>query len=224
HVVGAHVVNDIDSRFAREQRSIAELHGKCPVRPMQHGLAVKSDKFDASEAGWQVLYERTDGIGMAPGDPGFQFRQPVRAFAAFSDRLRGQESVLEVSTEVGIISEESRRASLDFPLAVTLQPGDVDAVHGGAAHQADRHTLAHINPSLPPGAYGWQSRPARCLSRLPGKCQPCPFTSPNSCASWMSAGSSTRSRTPRAWIGFSPAKPLRPISDSTPPRKVSMRD
>ncbi|MCY1250450.1 hypothetical protein D9M72_640950 [compost metagenome] len=46
HVVGAHVIDDIDARFAGEQRAVANLNGQGIVGTVKHRLSMKANDIN----------------------------------------------------------------------------------------------------------------------------------------------------------------------------------
>ena len=147
HVVGAEIIDDIDAKALRQRCAIADLDGEAPLRPVQHGLAVKADDVDffAASRPWRSIKGRTAAawravtiVSAAASAPGRAARSERRAASAMA--CAQQRAVLVV------IGKETRAAKSDGVFAVGLDQGHVDPVHRGAAHQADGYGVGHLDP------------------------------------------------------------------------------
>ena len=128
----AEVVGDGHAGAPGQFAGVADLPGPPPVRLVQDGLAVEAD---------QVRLPRPSAATarrpprMALGQPRRRARQ---ARSSGSSVGREVQDPPQVARAAGLVGQGQRRAERADPLAVGLQPGGIDAVQRGPAHQPDR--------------------------------------------------------------------------------------
>ena len=111
---------------------------------MQHGLAVEADDIDIMRGQAVFGQEPRHRIGVALGDLGFERRKIAGALRSFGDGLGGFERDGDPLRKGGIIGRKIGRPGLHAVAPVGLDQRQIDAVHRGAAHQAERRLdLAH---------------------------------------------------------------------------------
>ncbi|MCY1236055.1 hypothetical protein D9M72_486910 [compost metagenome] len=211
HVVGAHVVDDVNSRFAGKQRAVADLYRQGFVGTVQHGLPVEADHVDSRRRQVVLLQEGFDCFGMPQRQVALKLRQRAGPLIPLRDRLCVDQSLLQPVAKAGVIGKAGGGAALDDVFAVGPQHGDVDAVHARAAHQADcRSCPCHaVNISRITFEVIMRGNSAKrpFVQKLPRKRdRSCPVSSPISFTPSASVVSSTRSPTSLAWMNCSGRK------------------
>ena len=136
-IVGAHVVNNGESKSPRQRARIADLHRQSLLGPMQHRLPVKTDHIDARAVDAVRLQKILDRPHMRLGDNRLRRRHRARPLRAVGDRDRIRQRLPQHGALVVRIGAEATRPLCDARLAVRLDQRDVDAIHRGAGHQAD---------------------------------------------------------------------------------------
>ena len=99
-------------------------------------MAVEADDIDrvAIRAGGGE--EAVDGDGVKAGEFGGDgIDERVRAGAVQFEGVGG--GVLEAADEIGLVGNREEAARDDNAFAIGFDEGGVDAVHGGAGHEAD---------------------------------------------------------------------------------------
>ncbi|MNZ98800.1 hypothetical protein D3C78_1181020 [compost metagenome] len=144
HVVGAHVVNHIDAGFFSQKRTVADLHGQRLIRPVQHGLAMKTDHVDIAGFKPVTVEEGFDRRGMGKRQLALCLTKIAGTLAPFANGFGCHKRLLPDGPQAGIIGEITARPVPHHAFAIRAQQGDIDAVHRCPAHQPDRRfDLAH---------------------------------------------------------------------------------
>ncbi len=143
NVGGPQVINHLKIKLFGQRRAIADLDGQASLRPMQHGLAMKADDIDAFAIDAAHFQKLPHGVEVAFCDHGFGLRQSARPRAAIIKRNGGGDRGAKQDAILVLIREEPGPAKGDRGLSVSLNQGDVDAIHRGAAHQDDCRERGH---------------------------------------------------------------------------------
>jgi hypothetical protein len=129
----AEAVDHVDSEHRGHARAAAELAGEAGLGLVEHGLAVDADEVDGVGGEVVVFQEQQHGAGMGVADLGFQFGEGV----VFGAAGVGEE-VDQLAAQGGGVGVGASGAGFDRAAAVGADQGDVDRVHRGTAHHADR--------------------------------------------------------------------------------------
>ena len=136
-VGGAEIESDVDAEPVGERLSVADLNGEFLLGLVQHGLAVEADDVDAAGLHPIVAQKCLDGFGMAVGDHALGEGENARPRVAILERRRFGERIAQEGAVGVVIGVIAGRPEGDGRLPVGLDQSDVDAVHGGAGHEAD---------------------------------------------------------------------------------------
>ena len=145
HIGAAQIKHHGPSQPLRERDAITKLHRQKRLGPVEHGLAMKPDDVDAGEIDGIVPDEGLDSLGMGARQKGFGLGQDARPRRSVGEQRPGVGQRRAQETALGVrIGPEAGRALHDMRLAIRLDERDVDAVHGGAGHEADGTVEGHM--------------------------------------------------------------------------------
>ena len=154
-VSGAEVTDHGNPGFPGQQGAVADLPGDSPVGLVDDGVAVKADGVDGVGLEIVVAEQAFHRLGMEMGQ---LFGHRLRFVAVIG--IDAQDGAQPVAEPV-IVDQGLGRAETEHPLSVGVDDGGVDAVHGGAAHQADCRLNAfdrHLRPPFGPLSCAWAQR------------------------------------------------------------------
>jgi hypothetical protein len=148
---------DVDG--PRQRFGVADLHRQPLQRPVQHGLAVKSDDIDVFPRNVVVRREGRDRLGVGRGHHTLGLAQnagprvAIRQLHRLGQRL-AQHAALGLA--VGPVAGRPERF---YAFAVGLDQGDIDPVQRRSAHQpyGSHH---HWN-----GPFDWRNSRPTCIKQ-----------------------------------------------------------
>ena len=127
---------------------------------------MEADDVDIGAAQLLRAAESVDGCGMQLGDFRFERGQATGAFVAVLDGARIRQARDNARPRFSGVRERHCGAALDVILAIGFDEGNVNAIHRGAAHQAQRaHHLAHGIRSVACIPLVEQRRPNGCARK-----------------------------------------------------------
>ncbi len=138
HIVGAHVIDHINAGFGGQQRAVADLHGQCLIRPVQHRLAMKTNDVDIAGFKPVTVQEGLHRRRMGKRQLALGLAQIAGSLTPFTNGLGCRERLLPDGAQARIVGEITARPVPYHAFAIRAQQGDIDTVHRCAAHQPDR--------------------------------------------------------------------------------------
>ena len=144
-VGGAEIVDHRDAEPRRQRAAVAELHGHAAVRPVQDGLAVEAHDRDLARRHAVRRQERLDRLGVHVGHELLGVGEDLRPLGAVgqAEIAAGRDGAAHHRALLLAVGPVAGRPDPVDGLAVGVEQRHVDAVIGGAAHQADGADRRH---------------------------------------------------------------------------------
>jgi hypothetical protein len=130
----AKIVGDRQPRFPGQPRRISHLPGPAVRGLMQDGLSMEAD-----DVGGPV--KRFHGPNMVAGQT---VNGAAQARIGIAERRGEVQDHAQIAAQLRVVGQRQRRPERSDPLAIGVEPGGIDAVQRGSAHEADN--ARHLFP------------------------------------------------------------------------------
>ena len=155
-VGGTKVMHDGKAGPPGKRRGVTDLHGQSPLRRVKHGLTMEPDQIDGAcrPVGRQFRHRhvfspfscrsRSTASAMRVGHDPLRVGEDARPGAAILEPAGVGKGTAKHLALCRLVGAKTARAEAGDRLAIGDEHRGIDAIHGGAAHQADRRFVRHL--------------------------------------------------------------------------------